>query len=475
MTTEALDAISMKLGAGVAEQERPLLSRAFLETPESSKLVNDLSDTIVGGRGHGKSALYEYLLQESEGTGILAADGLGPELTVGNTLSEFFRTPTAATLPSQRWLAFIVGRCAEELLAEMETYELGDTAELEDGLDDIRSLFTTGTADQSLLQAIFRAVQLNAIDESALGAQLETVSNELLLEVIELLSDHDRKMYLLFDKLDEVFISSVNAEIDAVRSLQSAANRVNSIAIDQNSGLRIKLFIRSDIEKLSARKYQGVFQRSPHEELRLTWNKERVSQVIWHRLVTTDFLNELPAGARSKLAEQSQKSAKLDLVFGADTSGIAEADIFAPNGSIWTWVLSATRDATGIYNPRFILKVIGGAIESCRSEDSQPWGPSGLPLVTPKSVYQAWVKTSEFALNERATSYSQVRDVQRMLKVNRSTEAPEFRQQLGEAMNIAPSDVSDYIDALHLSGVFAESGGRFSIGAIFWPAFGARL
>ena len=471
MTSAALEAISLGIGSGVAEQERNLLGRAFLVTTEYQKLDSDISNTVIGGRGHGKSAICEYFHEETRKDGHLSFLGLETSIAVGSTLTAFFRSAGGTSLSRVRWLAYIAARCATALIEENEEFPIGPIVEIEESLESLRQVVDHGVGTETYIQAIFRIAKLNRADTESLEALLESSSINLLQNLFDFLDDHDLKMNLLFDRLDEVFVSSVGAEIEAVRSLQSAANFVNKVAIDRSSGLRIKLFLRSDVERLSARRFTGAFERAPMEEIHLRWNKERISQVIWHRLAICNVTDHLEHQARAAVNGATSDERRLNLLFGETSTGMNET--FSDAESMWHWILTATRDATRIYNPRFILRVIAAAVENCRGEDQVSWGSAGLPLLSPKSINQAWIKTSEYALTERVQSYSEVQTVKSSLAVRRRQDSKQFRASLAGALNLAPSEVTEFIDALELSGVFVEESGTMRLGEIFWPSFNA--
>jgi uncharacterized tellurite resistance protein B-like protein len=470
----ALDALRLGLGTGESHAERESLSRYFIRTPVFTEMLEDRIDLVIASRGLGKSAIYEMLLWEAEKSGTVAIPGFKVERGLEKALVEFFGGDRSHLDGVVMWQCYFFAQIYEQLRARSPHDPA--VASLQRLYSKMMGVLGVEERPQlQLLNRIVKAALLNV--QKGRIDQIEDDLTHLTTLMFEAVQDYtntnNTNIVLGFDRLDEVFGSSFRAEASTMSSLIRAATEVNQEAIDNRISLRVKLFLRSDLITWLR---QGGFPKQPRSTLpahKLTWDRERLAEVVWKRVDTSGALTFTSNEEYDLIARERTYSGKLGVLFEPVVNDqlrdhyllrVEDIDQVTP----WNWVSVVTRDATGIYNPRFIITLLREAtIEALDDVRLNIGSKRTLPLLTNKHLHQGRVRCSYHAFEERADNYPVIREVLERVSLSRNMPVDEWKARVGRALPYeSPENVTNRV--VH-SGVARVHGGSIEIGSVFWP------
>jgi hypothetical protein len=368
----------LDFGQDVAEHETRL-SEYFVSTPAFTDLVRDETDLIIGSKGSGKTALFRHLIDPAavipglEDVDVLPAFNVRGAVIFRMMLAE---APAHPHLIQLAWVKYILALTVAHLSA---TYGHSDDVQTVIALaknsgipteGDARNLF--GGTLHRLRDALKRATVRGDIGGEALPASLgfevefgstsptlDRDIDELVFAVTRALETLGRRVWVLFDRLDEAFFNEPTFEQIALRSLLLAHNELASYG----PSLRTKLFLRSDVLDRATR--DGGITNATHIRRRdLTWTREEMFALVQRRVEHSSaashaYLRANPASALGRTAPPRR-------------AGFSVLPARVENLDTWHWMLSRTTDATGALSPRNLLGLLRLAQRSQMSAAAQP-------------------------------------------------------------------------------------------------------
>ncbi|MEZ4475526.1 MAG: hypothetical protein R3F60_32975 [bacterium] len=376
---ELLEAVVEALGEEA--ERRPLTS--FLPLPSHRQLLRDSIIVIVGERGAGKTALFQFLaaLQESHPN---HPSGVFSDLDARHTWINGFGEDSDAHPPTQVLATWGQDRPPEDL----ELFWLGHLiGTIEPGADlDWLPTWVRRRNDPAAWVPLTRAGLpacydwLDAHNRGLVGA--------------------GKVLTVGYDNLDRLVLASGGLDLPARFSSALASLWIRLSR--RYRGIRGKIFLRPDLFErartsvVDASKLRGA-------EARLTWTPEDIFRVVLRRFVANDLLRDWLAeqmrvqfdrndvlGWMPPLAlpEQLATVAETDAA-EATQRGFAEALVGSHMGSggrkgyTHTWILNHTQDANGQSLPRVTLNLIleaarGALVRGVDSSEGGPLSPSDL-------------------------------------------------------------------------------------------------
>lgn len=379
---------SLDLGSSVAESDS-LLEAARVETSAFSDLLNDRVDLVPGTKGSGKSSLFrifveflpDFLLQRRK---VVIAHGVqAPGDPVFHAFADQFINLTedefvsfwCIYLVSLAHEQFIKGTKYEALLSdaikEMQAFrvacERANIPEIraQKSLKDILawSLHVLATWRPKLKYKmpdnagtleldLFGNAKDNqpATQESASDASLPNYINEIK-ETLELvLTKSQLSLWLMVDRLDEIFPRRSDIERRALRGLLRAMRFFTS------SNIRVKIFLRDDMLDNVVRTQEG-FTALTHVTARqadtLRWTEDQILTIVIKRFCANpaiaEYLDLNAAKAEVSAAYRLQCFRQIfpEQVFRG-----------ASQSKTLSWIYKRCADGRGVVTPRDVLELL---------------------------------------------------------------------------------------------------------------------
>lgn len=407
VTSEEYERIlrDLTLGSPIAEDD-DLLAVARVETPTFSELLRDRIDVVRGTKGSGKTALFRILtsfvsevLFENRRTVMLA----GVEATGDPVFARFKAQFEQLTdLEFQNfWRIYFLSLVNSKLIQGNRRLE----GELEPARAEIAAYFRLAAkhgfpvpggpmSQQGLVGWVLARLPrrgklrleggvdpLSGAPTGAVEIQAERDGEEqhapifiaeLNDALIRILDRVDLNVWVMLDRLDEVFERRSHVERTALRGL------LRTTLSFRTPRLRPKVFLRDDIFD-SVTEADGGFVAMTHVKARtstvLTWGKDQLKDLVVRRLSANPALKRVFAVEGRLDAEQQ------DQLFYAV---FPERLHSGPNQSrTMDWLFKHCEDGNGVVTPRDFIDLFAFAV---REQQSMPVPVPGGPLLSQVAV-----------------------------------------------------------------------------------------
>jgi hypothetical protein len=383
---------ALDLGAPVAEHDVRLFE-ARIETSAFSDLYRDRVDLIAGTKGSGKTALYrlmaEYLrglMLKSRVVILTGVESSGDPVFV--TFKEQFDSLTEIEFENF-WRVYFIALILERFVKSGDYTELLEDAksEVEEfktrcrraKIPELNHSRTFRDIVQSVLRCIKVRIGILEAEEDATsysliqiepaepdkGTQIEAVTNgqvpvflsDIHEAIVAVLKKANLKLWIMLDRLDEVFPRRTKLERVALRSLLRTTRNFPTDII------RLKLFLRDDIFENILRDEEG-FTALSHIEARraptLKWGPYEIQLLIVKRFCGTQKVRAA-LRAEKLLIEQNDPDHAKDVF-----SRIFPAQVVPGKNQSNTldWIYHHCADGRGVVTPRDVIDLLEFAIKS---------------------------------------------------------------------------------------------------------------
>jgi hypothetical protein len=378
----------LNLGASVAEVDT-LLEAARIETSAFTDLLNDRVDLVPGTKGSGKSALFRIfvdflpniLLSQRK---VVVAHGIqAPGDPVFHAFVEQFATLSEEDFVSF-WCIYLVSLAHEQFIKKPQYAKFLDTASkeiekfkvacqraripeikapkslksiLEWSLHVLRSWrpklkYTLPNEGGEIELDLFGQKRDAAAvkSEETTDHSLPEYINDLKQNLEAVLEVSQLSLWLMVDRLDEIFPRRSDVERTALRGLLRATRFFNSASI------RVKVFLRDDMLEQVVKTSEG-FTALTHITARqadtLRWTEEQVLAMIVKRFVANDSLvdylkiNREQVDASALHRTQCFRSIFPPTVF----RGTRQSPTIR-------WICNRCADGRGVITPRDVLDLL---------------------------------------------------------------------------------------------------------------------
>lgn len=362
-------------GQRVAEDEGNELSAYFVETDQWQRIFAGEIDIVYGPKGSGKSAIYSLLIgREDElfDRGILLVPAERPR---GAPVFENIAESDPATSEAEfrnlwklYFLLLIANRFREYDIQTDAAKRV--TVYLEDeGL--LPKEFSLQTVVRTALDYVARwfkpqagevRVHLDPNTGTPLGVtgkitltepnmeqrKQGALSVDRLLELSEMaLEESGTQVWLTLDRLDVAFAESEELERNALRALFRVYRD-----IAQFGHIALKIFLRNDIWQ---RITNEGFRESSHitRDITISWDRQSLMNLIVRRALHSPNLRDFyGVDEGSTLADFDKQRELFYRVFPP------QVDLGGNKPETFDWMLSRTRDGTGITAPRELIHLL---------------------------------------------------------------------------------------------------------------------
>lgn len=396
---------NLEFGSSVAETD-DLLESARVETSVFSDLLADRVDLIPGTKGSGKSALYrifvdflpDYLVEQRK---VVIAHGVQSHgQSVFHAFTDRFDRLSEADFVDF-WCVYLVSLAHEHFIKDEKyaRFLLGCNQEVQTfkricqvaRIPEIQAKKTLREILEWALDAIYRKIQpkvtYNALTQegsfellsSSSGAPEEGPASGAgrlpqyvakLQEALDgILTKADLYLWLMVDRLDEVFPRRSKTETKALRGL------LRTLQIFSSNRIRIKIFLRDDILGQIAggsQGFTGLTHVTARQADRLQWSEDQILTLIVRRLAASGPLRDYLKIDRDRLAASPayQKS-----VFYRVFPETVHAK---PNQSpTLKWIYAHTKDGRDVVTPRDVIDLLTKAKQKQQDDfQNDPTGTS---------------------------------------------------------------------------------------------------
>lgn len=389
---EALEALSF--GSVDAESEKDL-SDKFLKTNDFKNFTDPNTSLILGPKGSGKSALFELITKyeftarswsQNALDNVIFAEATGFRDTSEidtSTIEELRKNPDFGY--PKLWELYFSIKIADKL-SKCGIRTKGASSELLKKIGkerDYRILPLAKSLWESLIGRVPKKIKIPIIGEINFGTTLTSVStNEILEDINSELIKRNKEVWLIFDKIDEIFPMSSSSRIEALSHLMQMSMECRK----KYSKIKFKIFLRTDIWN------HLKFTNKTHlldKAIELKWDKQKLQALLVKRaLANGPFKIYAEEKIDAKIDTENLLKSTQDAVFYL----IFDKQVYnGPNESTsLNWMIErATDSLDGVYPREMIM--YGNISRSIQLKT----GASIDSLIAGKSIKDSYYEVSK--------------------------------------------------------------------------------
>lgn len=379
----AIDVLRLiDFGSSIAETDQ-LLETARVETSVFHDLLEDRVDLIPGTKGSGKSALNRIitdflprrLLSQRK---VVVAYGVQSE---GDSVFHAYKEQFDRLSEDQFinfWCVYLVSLARDRFVKNGEFSELLRSSERDVTrfLDLCRSCHIPETPNRNRLNEVlgwvlqligrfkprakygmptgeYYQLELEFDEETnePISSQtLGTFLNEILDSLGKILQKSDLTLWLMVDRLDEIFLRRTETETRALRALLRTSRVFNATRI------RLKIFLRDDILDQVTDSPEGMTALSHitgRQSDRLAWSQDQILKLIVNRLYAREEVRLLLGVDQEQLNTNSAyREAAFYKIFPPSVHGGKR------QSPTLKWLYTHTMDGRNVVTPRDVIDLL---------------------------------------------------------------------------------------------------------------------
>jgi hypothetical protein len=362
----------LSFGSSIAEHEQMVLKKYFVQTHLWTEVKKGRVDIILGDKGSGKSAIF-LLLQEdqadisvSTNTYLVAAENPRGDAAFKNLAEEPPADEKEIELVWRMYFLVLTAKFLKIRRSESkEFFELNrllvnagllnsSSSSLSDVLWSVRRFISRikkvgfavsidpNTYNPSINPELVLETELERYNEAA------NKLNELYLKAEVALAAKSLTIWILVDRLDIAFESSLDLERNALRALLRTYSGMYAYP-----HIKLKIFLRSDLfQQITV----GGFREASHlkpKSTELSWDHDGILDVIARRALSnkaiTDYYQLDPEAVKRSFREKQELFFRMFPRTIGDTSTL-------------DWILQNLMDGRGKYCPRDVIEFLNDLI-----------------------------------------------------------------------------------------------------------------
>lgn len=400
---EAADILTtLDFGSGVAETD-PLLETARIETSVFDDLMADRVDLVPGTKGSGKTALYRIFVDFLpslllENRQVVIAHGVqNREDTVFLAFQDQFDRLSESEFVDF-WCIYLMSlayeqfvrnpeyesyfkSCEQELSAFRKAYKNANIPDFERKrtLKEILA-WTLAVIKKLSPRVSWKAPEDIGQFELSIGGEEETdghqkkidqpymplVVTDLVTKLEALLEKADLSVWLMVDRLDELFARRSTTERNALRGL------LRTIRLFGSAHIRVKLFLRDDILEQIVENdgFTALSHIASRRSDTLRWSEEQILAMITRRIAANTKFSETFSIDAEYAANNPEYQRHVFYEVFADT-------VYRPPNQSETlrWIYNHVKDGRGVVTPRDVITLLTRAGQ--RQRDTYRREPDG--------------------------------------------------------------------------------------------------
>ncbi|HUS96787.1 MAG TPA: hypothetical protein VMX97_08625 [Hyphomicrobiaceae bacterium] len=405
----------LNLGSGVAEND-DLLETARVETSVFDDLILDRVDLVPGTKGSGKTALYRIfvdflpdLLLKSRKVVIAHGVQLRQDTVFLAYRDQFDKLSQEDFVDF--WCIYLISLAYEQFIRSKQHSDQLDNcfAEINKFREQYRKAnipeFEKRLTLKEIIGWALAVVKKNKpkvtwtppgdVGQFELSLPTDTKPHDenadsghavmpqridaLTTSLEELLSKADLSLWLMIDRLDELFARRSETEQKALRGL------LNTLRLFRSDRIRIKVFLRDDILEhiVSSGGFTALSHVTARKSDTLRWSEEQILTMVVRRIFVSSKLRKKFAANLDLLKSNVEYQRTLFYKVFADT-------VYRPTkqSSTLRWIYNHTKDGRGVVTPRDVIFLLSRACQRQRDLFRQdPQGKTQKLVHGPAIIY----------------------------------------------------------------------------------------
>ena len=460
MRCNALD--DLEFGSVNSESEDDL-DQLFVRTGDFDKFLKPRVWLILGAKGTGKSALFEYFTkfeetarsqagQALENVIIATGTGFGDLTEIATRDLQDLRDGAENYDHDQLWKLYIAIKAGLALNGSFRI-PAGPLRDLLNALGELRD-YRVGSLLRELWVLTVGSPP-SSISISIGGGSVSLEAGRRELDVVTLLEDiqtaleeSGKVIWLLFDKIDEIWPADREERKRALEGLMTASMNVRRLFPSIQPIVMLRTDLWADLD----------FTNKDHltdKRIELTWSAHHlmsllIKRAIFHRPVR-DFVDEAVGSVRGREVDSwssDEQFAALQAIFPSTAyPGEREA-------AIMDWLVERVRDGRRTVLPRDAIVLSNFAADLQREKGEA--GPTSL--LSRESVRDAFTKTSEVRYESFLAEFPGLREHFR--RFSGQTKADFSRDELLGLMKGLEPNGDVLLERLYEIGVITPDTGR---------------
>lgn len=454
---------TLNFGHRIAEEERDILAKYFVETDQWRRMYSGDVDIVYGPKGSGKSALYFLLIEQSDAfreSGIILVTAENPRGT------PVFRDLATEPPASERefmdlWKLYflsLLGKMVLQLNATdpeaLSLLGLLRDAGLLEPEGGLKALLRTVREYVRRFSGIEGGLKLDPLSGLPSGITGKIVFDQPSTEqrVAGVVSVDDlfdkanmaltiagRSVWILLDRLDVAFAETAELEQNALRALFKAYLDLQGFA-----RFRLKIFLRSDIW---TRLTGAGFREASHitRTATISWNRTSLLNLIVRRALQNKELCQLYSVDEQLLASTTDQETLFYWMFPEQVeSGTNKPQTLE-------WLLSHTQDGSQQTAPRELIHLLNSVrdVQYRRLELGEA-EPDNKQLFTRMAIKEGLPEVSRARLEQTLyAEYPSLRPLCEKLRGEKAAHTPATLANIWEV---------DQTEALRLARQLVEVG-----------------
>lgn len=463
----------LSFGTSVAEFDEDLESY-FVETNTFREFVADKVDVIAGDKGTGKTAIYRFInrrhadIEELKEVKILPA--------FNPTGSPIFHTLVEQDELSETnyillWKAYILSLVGNQLISEnsdlkdstldrmlsglgLKTVNVNPKGVFKRIIAALPNFFkweaaeTTFTTSPEGIPVVTARVEFTNDELKKIDAQKISVEDTFTV-LDEAIGRSGKRVWVMFDRLDEAFHGHPNIEIAALRALLRTY-----LDLVEFENIKLKLFLRKDL-----------FRRITGSSfVNLTHINAKKLEIIWDE---EDLLNLLCSRVRQNplfIEELDLKGATDNEIF--DRMFPDQVDFGQRKPKTWVWMMRRIRDGNDVKPPRNLIDLVKFSREAqLRKEDREPRELSPEALIEPDALRRGLSQLSTNRVDDTLLAESGVYTP--MIEKFRDGKAEHTPDTIATILEVPVEKVRSSAKPLVELGFLEEVKGTYKIPALY--------
>lgn len=458
---EALSALDF--GSVNSESEEDL-DRLFVRTTDFDKFLKKNVWITLGAKGTGKSALFELFTKFEESTRRMSGDSLQKTIIAAGTgfgdLSEIatgdlqhLKDGAENYDHDRMWRLYIAVKAGLAVGAAGLKVRRGPLRQLLTGIGEKRD-FRVGPLLKELWTLAIGTAP-SEVTVSTGGASLKLNGGKGTLDTVTLLQDvhaalvdSDASLWLMFDKVDELWPSDRNERKKSIEGLMTACMHIRRTF----PAIQPKVFLRTDLWG------ELDFTNKDHltdKRIELNWTTAHLSSLLLKRATKNNAVMQCICARHAELDGRpvdtwtpDEKLAALQVVFPATAyPGDREA-------AIVDWLVERVRDGRGTVLPRDAIVLANSAADLQREVGSMDSGT----LIGREAIRQAFTRTSQIRCESYLAEFPDLREHFR--RFSGQTTSEFSRQELLDLMGGLSPLGDELLERLFEIGVLRPDSGR---------------